>query len=163
MVNPLKKSNVLSRVGKTCPVSYLSTSQMKTVDPKIKTKIEKAIKSSDEKLRLIYTIGKTGFKNLSANAPGMGPQDMTAKNFEAYLYMLNTYGQNLKVSVSGRISDFTMSFHVDMHKHLLTSKKVTKKKVTKVPAEELDMFAKHGVKTIQKGSKTIKLVKSKKK
>jgi len=97
---------------------------MKTVDPKIKAKIEKAIKSSDEKLRLIYTIGKTGFKKIPADAPGFGPQNMTAKTFEAYLYMLNIYGQNLKVSMSGTMRDFTMSFHVDMRKHLSTVKKV---------------------------------------
>jgi len=106
------------RVGKTCPVKLFIHITMKKVDPKIKTKIEKAIKSSDEKLRLIYTIGKTGFKKIPEGAPGVGPQDMTPKNFEAYLYMLNTYGQNLKVSVSGKITDFTMSFHVDMRKHL---------------------------------------------
>lgn len=37
------------------------------------------------------------------------------------------------------------------------------KKVVKVDESELDMFAKHGVKSIQMGSKEIKLVKSKKK
>jgi hypothetical protein len=38
-----------------------------------------------------------------------------------------------------------------------------KRKIINVPEEELDMFAKHGVKTIVAGSKRINLVKRKKK
>ena len=38
-----------------------------------------------------------------------------------------------------------------------------KRKIINVPEEELDMFAKHGVKTIIAGSKRINLVKRKKK
>lgn len=37
-----------------------------------------------------------------------------------------------------------------------------KKKIIKVPEEELDMFAKYGVKTIVDGNKVIKLTKTKK-
>ena len=131
----------------------------------VKEKIDKAIKSSEEKIRLIYKIGKTGFKKPAKGANGIGPQDMTPKSFEAYLYMLNTYGQNLSVKMTGTsLTDVTMEFYLNMRKHYsVVKKKPSKKKVVKVPAEELDMFAKHGVKTIQKGSTTIKLVKPKKK
>ena len=39
----------------------------------------------------------------------------------------------------------------------------TKQKIIKVPEEDLDMFAKYGVKSIKAGSKTFKLTKTKKK
>lgn len=39
--------------------------------------------------------------------------------------------------------------------------KMKKKKIIKVPEDELDMFAKHGVKTIVAGNKVIKLTKKK--
>lgn len=99
----------------------------------IKEKIEKAIKSSDEKVRLIYTISKSGFKKPAEGANGIGPQDMTSKSFEAYLYMLNTYGQNISVKMTGTsLTDVTMQFYVNMPKHYLTlSKKKSAVKSTK--------------------------------
>jgi len=47
--------------------------------------------------------------------------------------------------------------------HYVIKINMKKKKIIKVPEEELDMFTKHGVKTIIMGSKKIKLTKVNKK
>ena len=79
------------------------------------------MESSEEKKRTIFVMTKSAFKK-KRSENGIAPQDMTPANFELYVHMLKTYGQNVSLHFSGTPSDFELKFILDVPKYLKSKK-----------------------------------------